>query len=265
MAAQQRYTWVLNCIESREQEKDWNDDSIISPDAARAAKTVKLPAAVDLRKNADWWTIGNQKDTGSCVGWATGDGVIRYQMVKAGMLTSDKMLSVRYLWMAAKETDEYLSRPTSFIESAGTFIKAACMIAQKYGVIEDDVLQLFGGKLCHYEVGQLYAIAARRRISSFVNLGVPGDKWKKWLAQDRPIATRLCCDDVWMSGGKKGRLETYDEASASEGHAVTVAGYDDYGWIIRNSWGKQWGDSGYAYASYDYAAKAFTESYGVVV
>jgi len=29
------------------------------------------------------------------------------------------------------------------------------------------------------------------------------------------------------------------------GHAVTVVGYDDVGFIIRNSWGQNWGDHGY--------------------
>lgn len=36
------------------------------------------------------------------------------------------------------------------------------------------------------------------------------------------------------------------------GHAVTIVGYNDEGFIIKNSWGRSWGDHGYAVISYDY-------------
>ena len=34
------------------------------------------------------------------------------------------------------------------------------------------------------------------------------------------------------------------------GHAMTVVGYNEDGFIIRNSWGEDWGDKGYCYYSY---------------
>ena len=34
------------------------------------------------------------------------------------------------------------------------------------------------------------------------------------------------------------------------GHAMTVVGYNEDGFIIRNSWGPYWGDNGYCYYSY---------------
>ncbi len=36
------------------------------------------------------------------------------------------------------------------------------------------------------------------------------------------------------------------------GHAVTIIGYNDKGFIIKNSWGLDWGMKGYAVISYDY-------------
>jgi hypothetical protein len=44
------------------------------------------------------------------------------------------------------------------------------------------------------------------------------------------------------------------------GHAVTIVGYDEHGFIIKNSWGPEWGDKGYARVSYDYHALYATEA-----
>jgi len=41
---------------------------------------------------------------------------------------------------------------------------------------------------------------------------------------------------------------TYMKADCSQnngGHAVSIVGYKDNYWIVRNSWGSNWGMSGY--------------------
>ncbi len=86
---------------------------------------------------AAWWTINNQENTGSCVGWATADGVVRWHMVKAGRIGQKVLLSPRHVWMASKETDTITTRPESFIEDAGTTLKAAVDVARKTGVALD--------------------------------------------------------------------------------------------------------------------------------
>ena len=35
------------------------------------------------------------------------------------------------------------------------------------------------------------------------------------------------------------------------GHAMTIVGYNQYGFIIRNSWGELWGDNGYSLYKYE--------------
>jgi hypothetical protein len=37
-----------------------------------------------------------------------------------------------------------------------------------------------------------------------------------------------------------------------EGHAVSIVGYDANGFIIKNSWGKDWGENGYGWVSFNY-------------
>src|SRR5262245_5021035 len=56
--------------------------------------------------------------------WASTDGVARYHFVKANRLAQNAKLSPRFIWMASKETDEFVNRPETMIEGAGTSLKA---------------------------------------------------------------------------------------------------------------------------------------------
>jgi hypothetical protein len=169
--------------------------------------------------------------------------------------------------MAAKETDDFTTRPTTFIETDGTSLKAALDVARGYGCVEDAVLPFESGKLYAQEAATFYATAAQLKIASYINLGRRLANWRQWLATKGPILTRLDCDNTWMNCKRTGgRLDTYDPMSMQGGHAVALVGYDQNRFIVRNSWGVDfWGDKGFGYASNAYAAAAFTEAYGVNV
>ena len=57
--------------------------------------------------------------------------MLRWHFVQAGWVGPSDHLSVRFTWMASKETDEFRARPTTFIEADGTSLKAALDIARK--------------------------------------------------------------------------------------------------------------------------------------
>jgi hypothetical protein len=253
---------ILNCIPSRDTQNDWRFEHAVG--AGLLGAVVALPASKDLRE--PWWKINDQGSTGSCVGWASADSVIRWHFVKSGRLPKDKLLSPRFIWMASKETDEYTSQPTTFIELAGTSLKAALDIARKFGTVTDSVLPFASGKLFGGEPEAFYAQAAQRKISSYFNLGTDQSKWRTWLATKGPILTRLDVDATWDGASQtKGKLDAYQPATRRGGHAVALVGYTADRFIVRNSWGTSWGDGGFGFASMAYARDAFTESYGVGV
>ncbi|PWC56951.1 hypothetical protein TSO221_00305 [Azospirillum sp. TSO22-1] len=232
--------------------------------AAELTAAAAPPASKDLREA--WWTIGDQGSTGSCVGWATADSVLRWHFVKAGRLQSSEMLSPRFIWMAAKETDEFLSSPTTFIEADGTSLKAALDIARRYGAVTDRVLPFNPPTLFQGEARTFYAIASKLKIENYINLGRSPEKWRQWIAFNGPVLVRLNVDATWNNASHtNGVLNVYDAATAGGGHAVALVGYDKNRFIVRNSWDIPWGDGGFAHASNEYAAAAFTEAYGVSV
>lgn len=251
---------ILNCIPSADTEEDWTfQDAEASGLTAAAAA---IPASKDLRET--WWKIGDQGETGSCVGWAAADSVLRWHFTKAGRMTKTERLSSRFTWMASKEIDEFNNRPTTFIEPEGTSLKAALDVSRKFGAVKDTVLPFASAQGYRGNASTFYAIAAQLKISMYFNLGREIGNWRVWLATKGPILTRLSIDSTWdKATATKGVLDVYKPRTARGGHAVALVGYTPDAFIVRNSWGTGWGDRGFAYASLAYAQEAFTEAYGV--
>jgi hypothetical protein len=251
---------ILNCLPSPDTENDWTIEN--AREAGVLAAAPPIPPSHDLRET--WWTIGDQRSTGSCVGWATADSVVRWHFVNVGRLQQNRRLSPRFIWMAAKETDEFINRPTTFIETDGTSLKAALDIARKYGVVLDSILPFRSGRLFQGDARTFYAIAAQLKIASYFNLSSNPGYWREWLATHGPILTRLDVDATWDNAtATDGNLDVYQPDTTRGGHAVALVGYTPDHFIVRNSWGTGWGDGGFGYASDAYAQAAFTESYGV--
>ena len=253
---------ILNCLPSPRVEDDWTMATAV--EAGLLAAPAALPAGKDLREK--WWKVGNQGSTGSCVGWATADSVVRWHATKAGRIKQGDLLSVRFIWMSSKETDEFNLRPSTFIERSGTSLKAALDVARRYGVLRESVLPFDSGKLYQGDEKTLYAIASQLKIMNYFNLGNGVTDWRSWLATNGPVLTRLNVDATWDGATQTGgNLDVYQPETGRGGHAVALVGYTPDRFIVRNSWGTDWGDGGFAYASIAYAQAAFTEAYGVTL
>ncbi len=253
--------FVLNCVPSVKTENDWTFEDAVKSEAVQILGPA--PKSEDLRK--DWWRIEDQGSTGACVGFATAYGVLRWHYVKNGIIGKDVRPSARFIWMANKETDEITNYPTTFLEGAGTQVKRALGIARNYGCVLDTDLPM-NGKLSLLSEAAFYTKAAKLRISSYHNLTRDQKKWREWLAFQGPILTRLDVDKTWDEArDTKGVLEKYLPETSRGGHAVCLVGYTEEYFIVRNSWGTNWGDHGFAYALNGYAKEAFNESYGAVM
>lgn len=259
---------ICNLVPSRNTERDWSSEDAIAANIVVAPTAGLLPPNVDLRDDS-WWKIGNQENTGSCVGWASTDSLTRYHMVKAGKLPKAVLLSPRFTWMASKETDEFISRPETMIESAGTSLKAAMEILRKYGAVPESQFPFHISTTMYLgNENAFYAAAASRRVASYFNLAKNLTSWRNWLATHGPIMAGLNVDATWDNAKTAhGKLDTFQPNTVRGGHAVCIVGYTaDTRFIVRNSWGTAWGDNGFAYASEAYINAAFfNESYGVTV
>jgi C1A family cysteine protease len=252
---------ICNLFPSRDTSSDWTMAHAMA--AGMAAAPAALPSSVDLR--ARWWDVGDQENTGSCVGWASADGLMRYLLVTANRLGQKEHLSPRYVWMASKETDQFVSRPETFIEEAGTSLKAAADICRKYGVVTDALLPFHVATLMYTGAPNAFFVAAStRKISSYINLGRDLNQWKLWLATKGPILAGLSVDHAWDDATNHGgKIDAFQSGTVRGGHAVAIVGYTTDRFIVRNSWGVGWGDKGFGYPTPAYINAAFyNESYG---
>lgn len=258
---------ILNAVPSQGKETDWKIEQAI----AEGLVTSEFPESLDLRDDA-WWKIGDQGETGSCVGWASTDGMLRWHLVKAGKLKKRDKLSIRFTWMAAKETDKFTDYPETFLERSGTPLKGAMEVLRKFGSVHEDVLKFDHGFVAYeYDTDSFFALAAQLKIKSYYCLQydsiTPVDQFKMWLTHQGPILAMIDIDsNFWKPyDNKKMILNEYDKASVDGGHAICIVGYTKDYFIIRNSWGKTYGDKGYTYATYDYMRAGCCEAYGIVV
>lgn len=252
---------VFNVVPSPNPEQDWTYSNAVN---AGVLAALPPPESLDLR--AEWWPVGDQGRSGSCVGWAVADGVLRWHFVRQGRLDPADGLSIRQVWMGAKELDGERT-PASFLEAFGTTLKAALDLAREYGVVPESLLPITSPRFYQGDPKAFYTTAAQRRIASYHSLGPAGPVWRSWLANSGPILARLDCDAVWdQAKANGGRLSGYQRPDKPRGHAVAIVGYTPDHFIVRNSWGSEhWGDGGFGYADNAYAKDAFTEAYGVIL
>jgi C1A family cysteine protease len=257
---------IGNLVPSRGVEKDWHYSNAVQAGLVQPALK-KLPKSVDLR--ATWWDIGDQEKTGSCVGWASTDGMARYHFVKAGKLKKDEHLSPRCTWMLSKETDENTKQPETVVEKAGTNLKASLKILKDFGCVMEALVPFHIVTTMYLgETKDFYASMGARKIATYHNLFKNLTQWRQWLSTQGPILVGLKIDSTFENAAKtNGKLDTFKSPKKFRGHAAVIVGYTaNKRFIIRNSWGTTWGDHGFGYASEAYIHRAFfLDNYGITV
>lgn len=258
---------ILNAVLSQGKETDWTFEKAIEDGLI----TRDYPETLDLREE-EWWQVGDQGGTSSCIGWASTDGMLRWHLVKANKINKEDKLSVRYTWMASKETDKFSEYPETFIENSGTPLKAAMEVLRKFGCVHEEVFPFTQGFVSNeYDTDSFYNLAAQLKIKGYYCLQYDEvfdiDKFKKWLFNVGPVLAMVDLDENFWNPytDKTTVLKEYDKENQKGGHAVVLVGYTKDHFIIRNSWGTEYGDNGYVYATNEYMQAAFCEAYGITL
>jgi len=212
----------------------------------------QLPPRVDLRPYLT--PVEDQGDTSSCVANATA-GAYEYLMKRhRGDDAYD--VSRLFIYFNARKLDGSES------EDGGSQIEQAINGLKQFGACSETTWPFDESLVLDEPAEEAYQEAQAFLVEHVKSVPVDLDAWKHALAEGNPIIFGVRLFDSFDKQRKKGLvpLPTSKELSREShgAHAMLCVGYSDRDsvFIVRNSWGNDWGDEGYCYMPYDYVMNA---------
>ena len=203
---------------------------------AEVARAMEYPTAfsVELGK------VKNQGAVSSCVAHSLSE-VLEYSW-------RDKNIDMSVGFI-------YGNRKTSDYKEEGMIVRDALKALNQYGDVENSkfdynkevpkVIELFEEKYPELKDGALPF-----KIEKYYRCNTP-EEMKTALMVDGPLVFAM----KWFSDikvGKDGIMKsTWDPNLNGGGHCMVIYGWNENGWLIRNSWGTTWGKGGNAILPFD--------------
>jgi len=205
----------------------------------------QLPAAVDLRP---WMTrVENQGSLGSCAANALVGGLEYLVRRETGRPTD---LSRLFVYFNQRLWDDCVR------DDLGASIGDGVRVLSRIGAPTEGTWPYHRDLFAVQPPGAVFREAGAIKIADWWSVPVDADAFRGCLAAGFPISfgTRVTESFVATSrSGECGMPQGADDAKHGR-HALLACGYDDRRrvFVVRNSWGEDWGDRGYVYMPYAY-------------
>jgi C1A family cysteine protease len=205
----------------------------------------RTPAKVDLRKHFP--AIEDQGEIGSCTAHAI-VGLLECLWKQ----TAGENIDASRLFVY-KTTRNLLG----WQGDSGAFIRTAIKAVRLFGVCPEDYWDYDEAEFDSEPPAFCYSFARNYRSLVYYRLPEKVADLKKSLAQGIPFAFGFTCFESIDNEEvvDTGRIPFPERGEHTVGgHAVVAVGYDDRAgsFVIRNSWGRSWGDKGYGMLPYKY-------------
>lgn len=216
--------------------------------AAGEGSVKKLPPKVDLRPFLT--TVENQGQLSSCVANAVA-GAYEY-LVKRHQDDAAYDVSRLFVYYNAR------AKQGAVDEDGGSVIADAIQSLREEGACSETTWPYEEGAVNRKPSKAAYDEAKKFLVEDMQLVPVKLEAWKSALAEGYPIIFGISLYKSFDQQKKKGLVPTPSSKEASReshgGHSMLCVGYSDPDqvFIVRNSWGEDWGDKGYCYISYDY-------------
>jgi C1A family cysteine protease len=215
---------------------------------AIAVKFGKLPNKVDLRPLMT--PVEDQGQTSSCVANAVA-GAYEYWIKKASK--QDHNISRLFVYYNARWRDG------SQDKDEGSVIQLAMEGLSKFGACPETVWPFDPHLILKKPGAEAYKDGAPYKVQDMAQVPLKLEAWKQALAEGKPIVFGCELFDSFDECTQKGGvvpMPAPDDIARKKhsGHSMCAVGYSDTEkvFIVRNSWGTDFGDKGYCYMPYAY-------------
>jgi C1A family cysteine protease len=244
---------------------------------ARVSKGKSLPVSVDLR---EWCSpIEDQGALGSCTAHA-GVGVIEYYERKSFGRHIDA--SRLFLYKVTRNLMKMKGDTGAYLRTTMGAMVLFGVPPEEYWPYREDEKE-FDKEPPAF----CYAFAQNYQTVKYFRHDPPGAKTdevlgkvKAYLMKGHPAMFGFTVYNSIEQAGSTGKIPFPSPKEKIEGgHAIAAVGYDDKmkiknkyektettgALLIRNSWGKEWGEGGYGWLPYEYVLKGLAEDFWSVL
>jgi C1A family cysteine protease len=223
-------------------ERDDRDLMFAAPQPVLAA----LPPKVDLREGCS--PVYDQGHLGSCTANAIG-AAFQFAQQKQGL--TDLMPSRLFIYYNEREMEGTVG------EDSGAMIRDGIKSVNKLGTCHEDTWKYDIGRFTEKPDDVSYTEALEHQATGYRRVAPDLPQMQGCLASGRPFVFGFSVYDSFESPEVASTGEVPMPGADEQlrgGHAVLAVGYDDstQRFLVRNSWGDQWGDGGYFTMPYEY-------------
>ena len=216
-------------------------------------------SSIDLRSN--FTSIRNQGPIGSCLSHAL-VSIYEYFLRCNGLSAPD--LSEMFLYYNARAIDGKVN------EDVGSTLQASMNSLAEYGICDEREWPYVPDNLSVKPSDAAYMDAQTRKVKTSLNVALDVDAIKSALEDGFPVAISVNLFESFTTG-VRGFIpvpSTEEKQSEEHGrHAMVICGFSDEEkvFVVRNSWGLDFGDAGYCYMPYAYIANPTLTNWAAII
>ena len=217
--------------------------------------TSPLRQSVDLR---EWDSVvEDQEALGSC----QGNAITNAYELQVKRLYPDKFTDLSRLFVY------YNSRALegTVTEDAGAYLRDGMKVVQKFGICSEWLWPYDINKFDVKPTGVAYADALSRVITQYQML-ITVNQMLNAVNNNKPVVIGVTVYDSFNYVSKDDPVihaPSQLEKDSGSGHAMAIVGYDipKKLFIVKNSFGTNWGDNGYAWLPFSYVISEVFEKW----
>lgn len=221
-----------------------------------------LPKQVDLRSHFP--PVRNQGALGSCSAFAATAVMEAMNHIQGKRA---EHLSPLFFYYAERKAMEREGVRQATRKDTGARMSLAAATAVKVGAVAEKVVPYADGKKglgydateAHFEAAGAHRMKKKARIKTLQGM-------KSALVAKKPFLLPIILYDSFMTRevASTGMMPMPGRKEAIQGgHAVVAVGYDDkkQAFLVRNSWGTNWGSKGHFWMPYAFFTSSYVGSY----